>query len=233
MKCEYCGKDVREYNLERHHEGKKCRQAQMKKKAEFRELLRELRQTRFGMRLGGVQEEGATKQEEQKERMDEWEEWDVEETVEPVVYQPNCMRCDEWGVGVDCIGSGDSRRVISRGIICWACGAIAPGLKQRLVGICLRSNQARGKRARARNRRKIAEEHFCGFEDAADSSEYTADSFEDTADSPTDDILDKLPDVVFEEAMATPERSNQNVEFDPVEFRHQTEEWLDEVCQCF
>ena len=92
----------------------------------------------------------------------------------------------------------------------------------------MRSNQARGKRARARNRRTIAEEHFCGFEDAADSSEDTADSFEDTADSPTDDILNKLPDVVFEEAMATQERSNQNVEFDPVEFRDQTEEWLDE-----
>ena len=36
-----------------------------------------------------------------------------------------------------------------------------------------------------------------------------------------------------EEAMATQEPSNQDVEFDPVEFRHQTEEWLDEVCQCF
>ena len=52
-----------------------------------------------------------------------------------------------------------------------------------------------------------------------------------------EDILDKywkdLPDVVFEEAMATQEHSNQDVEFDPVEFRHQTEEWLDEVCQCF
>ena len=59
--------------------------------------------------------------------------------VEPVVYQPNCMRCDEWGVGVDCIGSGDSRRVISREPICFACGAIAPGLKQRLVT----GNQAR------------------------------------------------------------------------------------------
>ena len=43
----------------------------MKKKAEFREMLRELRQTRFGMRLDGVQEGGATKQEEQKGRKDE------------------------------------------------------------------------------------------------------------------------------------------------------------------
>ena len=52
-----------------------------------------------------------------------------------------------------------------------------------------------------------------------------------------DDILDKywedLPDVKFEEAMATQEHSNQDVDFDPVEFRHQTEEWLDEVCPRF
>ena len=88
--------------------------------------------------------------------MDEWEERDVEETVEetvePVVYQPACMRCDEWGVGVDCIGSGDARRVISREIICSACGAIAPGLKQRIVT----GRRARGKRARARKMRIIA-----------------------------------------------------------------------------
>ena len=125
----------------------------MKKRAEFRELLRELRQTRFGMRLGGAQEGGATKQEKQKERMDEWEERDVEETVEetvePVVYQPNCMRCDEWGVGVDCIGSGDARRVISREIICSACGAIAPGLKQRI---------SEGRRALARKMRISAKD---------------------------------------------------------------------------
>ena len=90
--------------------------------------------------------------------MDEWEERDVEETVEetvePVVYQPNRMRCDEWGVGVDCIGSGDSRRAISREIICCACGAIAPGLKQRIVT----GNRARGRRARARKMQIIAKD---------------------------------------------------------------------------
>ena len=206
----------------------------MKKKAEFRELLRELRQTRFGMRLGGVQEGGAKKQEEQKERMDEWEEWDVEETVEetvePVVYQPNCMRCDEWGVGVDCIGSGDSRRVISREIICCACGAIAPGLKQRIVT----GNQARGKRLRARNMRIIAKD----LDEATDILD-----IEDIGEKYWKDLPDGVargsilcpstPDSDDEEAMATQEPSNQDVEFDPVEFRHQTEEWLDEVCQCF
>ena len=159
--------------------------------------------------------------------MDEWEEWDVEETVEetvePVVYQPNCMRCDEWGVGVDRIGSGDSRRVISREIICCACGAIAPGLKQRIVT----GNQARGKRLRTRNRRNIAKEHFDDLGFAIAKEHFCG--FEDTADSPTAYISD----AEFEEAMATQEHSNQDVEFDPVEFRHQTEEWLDEVCQCF
>ena len=156
--CEYCGNEAQNSNLSRHHKSELCRQAQMKKRAECRELLRELRQTRFGMRLGGVEEGGAKKQEEQKERMDEWEERDVEETVEetvePVVYQPNCMRCDEWGVGVDCIGSGDARRVISREIICSACGAIAPGLKQRIVTV----NRARGRRARARKMRISAKD---------------------------------------------------------------------------
>ena len=78
----------------------------------------------------------------------------MEETVEPVVYQPACMRCDEWGVGVDCIGSGDARRVISREIICSACGAIAPGLKQRIVTV----NRARGRRARARKMRISAKD---------------------------------------------------------------------------
>ena len=220
--------------MERHHKTKVCRQAQMKKKAEFRELLRELRQTRFGMRLGGVQEGGAKKQEEQKERKDEWEEWDVEETVEetvePVVYQPNCMRCDEWGVGVDCIGSGDSRRAISREIICCACGAIAPGLKQRIVT----GNQARGRRARARKMRIIAKD----LDEATDILD-----IEDIGEKYWKDLPDGVargstrcpstPDSDDEEAMATQEPSNQDVEFDPVEFRHQTEEWLDEVCQCF
>ena len=79
MTCEYCGNDVRKSNLNRHHKSELCRQAQMKaKKAELRQLRRELRQTRFGMRLGGVQEGEAKKQEEQKKRMDAREEWDVE-----------------------------------------------------------------------------------------------------------------------------------------------------------
>ena len=154
--------------------------------------------------------------------MDEWEEWDVEETVEetvePVVYQPNCMRCDEWGVGVDCIGSGDSRRVISREIICCACGAIAPGLKQRIVT----GNQARGKRLRARNRRNIATEEFDDLGFAIAKEPFCA--LEDTADSP----IACISDAECEEAMATQGHSHQDVEFDPVEFRHQTEEWLDE-----
>ena len=94
------------------------------KRAELRELL----QTRFGMRLDGVQEGGAKKQEEQKELKwkDEWEEWDVEETVEetvePVVYQPNCMRCDDWGCGVTLDAQG---RVCGRELVCLECGAIA------------------------------------------------------------------------------------------------------------
>ena len=230
--------------MRRHHKSELCRQAQMKKRAEFRELLRELRQTRFGMRLGGAQEGGATKQEKQKERMDEWEERDVEETVEetvePVVYQPACMRCDEWGVGVDCIGSGDARRVISREIICSACGAIAPGLKQRI---------SEGRRALARKMRISAKDldeatDILDIEDIGEK--YWKDLPDGVARGSTrcpstpdsdDDILDKywedLPDVVFEEAMATQEHSNQDVEFDPVEFRHQTEEWLDEVCPRF
>ena len=170
------------------------------------------------------------KQEEQKEtkeEWDEWEEWDVEETVEetvePVVYQPNCMRCDEWGVGVDCIGSGDSRRVISREIICCACGAIAPGLKQRIVT----GNHARGKRLRARSRRNIATEGFDDLGFAIAKEPFCA--LEDTADSP----IACIKDAECEETMATQGHSNQDVEFDPVEFRHQTEEWLDEHCGGF
>ena len=46
-------------------------------------------------------------------------------------------------------------------------------------------------------------------------------------------LCPSTPDSDDEEAMATQDPSNQDVEFDPVEFRHQTEEWLDEVCQCF
>ena len=61
----------------------------------------------------------------------------------------------------------------------------------------------------------IAKEPFCALED--------------TADSP----IACIRDAECEEGMATQEHSNQDVEFDPVEFRHQTEEWLDEVCQCF
>ena len=186
------------------------------KRAELCELL----QTRFGMRLDGVQEGGAKKQEEQKELKwkDEWEEWDLEETVEPVVYQPNCMRCDEWGVGVDCIGSGDSRRVISREPICFACGAIAHCLKQRIVT----GNQERVKRLRARNRRNIATEEFDDLGFAIAKEPFCA--LEDTADSP----IACIKDAECEETMATQGHSNQDVEFDPVEFRHQTEEWLDE-----
>ena len=154
----------------------------------------------------------------------------MEETVEPVVYQPNCMRCDEWGVGVDCIGSGDSRRAISREIICCACGAIAPGLKQRIVT----GNRARGRRARARKMRIIAKD----LDEATDILD-----IEDIGEKYWKDLPDGVargstrcpstPDSDDEEAMATQEPSNQDVEFDPVEFRHQTEEWLDEVCQCF
>ena len=141
------------------------------KRADLSELL----QTRFGMRLDGVQEGLAKKQEEQKEWKwkDEWQEWDLEETVEPVV---------------------DQRSVIGRS----------------------------GERLRARRpRRKIAtlvddlgfeivKEPFCALED--------------TADSP----IACIKDAECEETMATQGHSNQDAEFDPVEFRHQTEEWLDE-----
>ena len=38
-------------------------------------------------------------------------------------YQPNCMRCDDWGAGVTLDGQG---RVIAREPVCRACGALAP-----------------------------------------------------------------------------------------------------------
>ena len=54
--------------------------------------------------------------------MDEWEECDVEETVDPKVYQPNCMRCDEWGVGVDCIAVLSAKVVVDgRALQDWEC----------------------------------------------------------------------------------------------------------------
>ena len=141
------------------------------KRADLSELL----QTRFGMRLDGVQEGGAKKQEEQKERKDEWEEWDLEETVEPVV-------------------------------------------DQRFVT----GNQARGERLRARKRRKIVAEEFDDLGFAIAKEPFCA--LEDTAYSP----IACIKDAECEETMATQGHSNQDVEFDPVEFRHQTEEWLDE-----
>ena len=133
------------------------------KRADLSELLK----TRFGMRLAGVQEGGAKKQEEQKE----------------------LKLKDEWEAGY-----------------------------QRFVT----GNFARGERLRARRpRRKIAtlvddlgfaivKEPFCDLED--------------TADSP----IACIKDAECEETMATQGHSNQDAEFDPVEFRHQTEEWLDE-----
>ena len=143
------------------------------KRADLSELL----QTRFGMRLDGVQEGGAKKQEEQKELKwkGEWEEWDLEETVEPVVYQ-------------------------------------------RFVT----GNQARGERLRARKRRKIVAEEFDDLRFAIAKEPFCA--LEDTADIP----IACIKDAECEETMATQGHSNQDVEFDPVEFRHQTEEWLDE-----
>ena len=144
------------------------------KRADLSELL----QTRFGMRLDGVQEGGAKKQEEQKELKwkDEREEWDLEETVEPVV-------------------------------------------DQRFVT----GNQAWGERLRARKkRRKIATEEFDDLGFAIAKEPFCA--LEDTADSP----IACIKDAECEETRATQGHSNQDAEFVPVDFRHQTEEWLDE-----
>ena len=83
-------------------------------------------------------------------------------------------------------------------------------------------NQARGERLRARRpRRKNAtlvddlgfafdKEPFCDLEDPADIP------------------IACIKDAECEETMATQGHSNQDAEFDPVDFRHQTEEWLDE-----
>ena len=83
-------------------------------------------------------------------------------------------------------------------------------------------NQARGERLRARRPRRIiatlvddlgfaiAKEPFCALEDAADSP------------------IACIKDAECEETRATQGHSNQDAEFVPVDFRHQTEEWLDE-----
>ena len=75
---------------------------------------------------------------------------------------------------------------------------------------------------RERNRRKIATEEFDYLVFAIAKEPSCA--LEDTADSP----IACISDAECEEAMATQGHSNQDVTFDPVEFRHQTEEWLDE-----
>ena len=49
-------------------------------------------------------------------------------------------------------------------------------------------------------------------------------AIEDTADSP----IACIKDAECEETRATQGHSNQDAEFVPVDFRHQTEEWLDE-----
>ena len=134
------------------------------KRADLSELL----QTRFGMRLAGVQEGGAKKQEEQKE----------------------LELKDEWEAGY-----------------------------QRFVT----GNFARGERLRARRpRRKTAtvEVDDLGFPIAR--APFCA--LEDTADSP----IACIKDAECEETRATQGDSNQDAEFVPVDFRHQTEEWLDE-----
>ena len=134
------------------------------KRADLSELL----QTRFGMRLDGVQEGLAQKLEEQKE----------------------LKLKDEWEAGY-----------------------------QRFVT----GNQARGERLRARKkRRKIVAEEFDDLGFAIAKEPFCA--VEDTADSP----IACIKDAECEETMATQGHSNQDAEFDPVEFRHQTEEWLDE-----
>ena len=151
------------------------------KRADLSELL----QTRFGMRLDGVQEGGAKKQEEQKE----------------------LKLKDEWEAGY-----------------------------QRFVT----GNFARGERWRARRpRRKIATMvDDLGFEIGRPRRTIATlvddlgfeivkepfCAFEDTADSP----IACIKDAECEETMATQGHSNQDAEFVPVDFRHQTEEWLDE-----
>ena len=94
-------------------------------------------------------------------------------------------------------------------------------------------NFARGERLRARRpRRKIATlVDDLGFEIGRPrrtiatlvDKEPVCD-LEDTADSP----IACIKDAECEETRATQGHSNQDAEFFPVDFRHQTEEWLDE-----